>query len=75
MVKTLVDVPHAATISARMDEDGNVHIILNDENGKAFAGVVLTFKGAINTVEDLTDLIDQYMDSLPDTIGPCVGNA
>lgn len=75
MVKVLKDVPHAKTIDAHMDEDGNVHIMLNDENGTAFAAVVLTFKGVINTVEDLSDLIDQYMDSQPDTIGPCMGNA
>ncbi|AMX93694.1 MULTISPECIES: hypothetical protein [Mesorhizobium] len=74
MVKVL-DVPHATSIDAQMDDEGNVRILLNDENGKPFAGVVLTFKGLVNTVEDLSGLIDQYMDSQPDTIGPCMGSA
>ncbi len=74
MVKVL-DVPHATSINASVDDEGNVHIVLLDEKGVAFAGVVFTLKGAINTVENLSGLIDDYMDSLPDTIGPCMGSA
>lgn len=74
MVKVL-DVPHATSVSVQMDEDGNVHFVLNDEKGNPFAGVVFTLNGAISTVEDLGGLIDGYLESLPDTIGPCMGTA
>ncbi|AZO29353.1 hypothetical protein [Mesorhizobium sp. M1B.F.Ca.ET.045.04.1.1] len=73
MVKAL-DVPHAAAVEASIDDDGNVHIVLKDEKGNPFAGVVFTLNGAISTVEDLSDLIDDYIDK-HDTIGPCIGSA
>ncbi len=73
MVKVL-DVPHATSIDANIDDDGNVHIILKDEKGAAFAGVVFTLNGAISAVEDLSELIDGYIDE-HDSIGPCMGTA
>ncbi|TJW14393.1 MAG: hypothetical protein E5W82_10480 [Mesorhizobium sp.] len=72
MVKVL-DVPHATSVSVHMDDDGNVHFVLKDEKGNPFAGVVFTLDGAISTVEDLGELIEDYLEK--DTIGPCMGKA
>ncbi|MER9768933.1 hypothetical protein NKJ09_23045 [Mesorhizobium sp. M0189] len=71
-------IPSASVIEAQIDEDGCIHLVLLDAKGRAFAGAVLSLDGAISVVEDLSDLIDDFLEGQPenpDTIGPCVGTA
>lgn len=75
---TEAKIPMASAIDGHMDEDGCLHLVLLDEKGVPIAGVIFTLDGAIDTVEQMGDMIDDYLEDQPedpDTIGPCMGRA